>query len=607
MDELMPLRYLYGPRAAWTSKDQEAVVMDSLRNRSSDALAIMGCGTGKSLSFIYPLIYHASLGFATGMTIVVVPYKSIVSSHLSVYKNEIQKKFPEMKIMGITKSDVAGVLPDFLKNDDNLPNLLIVAIDALTNLNGQHINVIQRWDSNSKIRKIVVDEPHILYTEPFRSAFDEIKRLQMYRTPKLFIDATMPVGILPQFLRAVGINSNAGIVGRTDYPMPDVEISVKEARNSSNDNIFVTEILDNLEEMLRSWTNSNKLLSVHVQCMSKRICDLCSAAAEVRSISPTKAYHANTPNQSRKEISDLWTGGKLKAIFTTYDCGIDCTSCRGVIFAGGAYGVVGLLQGIGRIRPKQQGPEASVLVLNATVDPRWKAEMMRQMSRDAARLRGAGWVESVDQYLSIFGIQAFENWLASDECRMKQLMRLIGIDAEICRRCDHCRGNVPELRQFHAARAAEERRQLLEKHYWELLALLEELCISCNDRKCDGRGFIRNSGLCLDCCRSGHKHTECHFDPKKEFEGKKICNSCFVPESHSGPLDSAHMSSNDGCKHKWRFKRFVMYCGKGRGRDDTYRPGITMRDFIREKFANDETMLEMMIGPKKELYDRFRI
>ena len=127
-------------------------------------------------------------------------------------------------------------------------------------------------------------------------------------------------------------------------------MSVKEAQNASNDDIFVKETLDNLKGMLDGWTDSNEILSVHVQCMSKRICDLCMAAAEVRSITSTKSYHADTSNQSRKEISDLWTGGKLKAIFTTYDCGIDCTSCRGVIFAGGAYGVVGLLQGIGRIR-----------------------------------------------------------------------------------------------------------------------------------------------------------------------------------------------------------------------------------------------------------------
>ena len=66
----------------------------------------------------------------------------------------------------------------------------------------------------------------------------------------------------------------------------------------------------------------------------------------------------------------------MKAIFTTYHCGVDCTSCRCVMFAGGACSVVGLLQGIGRIHPKQQGPEASVLVLNATVDPRWKVKLI---------------------------------------------------------------------------------------------------------------------------------------------------------------------------------------------------------------------------------------
>ena len=416
----------------------------------------------------------------------------------------------------------------------------------------------------------------------------------------------MPVGILSNFLRAVGINSDAGIIGGIDYPVPGVEMSVKEAQNASNDDAFVKEILDNLKGMLDGWTDSDEILSVHVQCMSKRICDLCMAAAEVRAIAPTKSCHADTSNQHRKEISDLWTGGKLKAIFTTYDCGIDCTSCRGVIFAGGAYGVVGLLQGIGRIRPKQQGPEASVMVLNATVDPRWKAKLITEMKRDALRLVGAGWVESVDQYLSVFGIKVFEDWLTSDECRMKTLMRLIGKDIENCRRCYHCRGNLPDLRQFHAARAAEERRQLLEKHLWELLALLEELCIACNDRKCDGRDCIRVSRLCLDCCRGGHNHAGCNFDPKQEFEGKKTCNSCFVPESHSGPLDSAHMSSDDGCKHKWRFKRFVLYCGKGRGTDDACRPGITMRNFIRVNFANHGKMLDMMIKSKKESQSHVR-
>ena len=117
-------------------------------------------------------------------------------------------------------------------------------------LNGRHVHVMQRWDDNNKIRKIVIDEPHSIYTEPYRAAFDELQRLKMYRTPKLFIDATMPVGILSNFLRAVGINSDAGIVGGIDYPVPNVEISVKEATNASNDDTFVKEILDSLEEML---------------------------------------------------------------------------------------------------------------------------------------------------------------------------------------------------------------------------------------------------------------------------------------------------------------------------------------------------------------------
>jgi len=227
------------------------------------------------------------------------------------------------------------------------------------------------------------------------------------------------------------------------------------------------------------------------------------------------------------------------------------------------------------------------------------------MKRDAARLHGAGWVRSIEQYPSVFGIEAFEKWILNNECRMKQLMKLIGIDIENCRRCDYCCGNIPDLRQLQEARAAEERRQLLDNHFHELLTLLEELCVACNDKTCDGRVCIGQ--LCLDCCQPGHKHSACEFDPKTEFEGKRICNSCFVPESHSGPLDSAHMGDKRTCKHFWRFKRFVLYCRKGRGRDEDFRPGISMRDFVRLHFANHGTMLEMMIKAKMELYQRHQI
>ena len=80
------------------------------------------------------------------------------------------------------------------------------------------------------------------------------------------------------------------LVGMKKYDtVPNVETSVKEATNASNDDTFVKEMLDNLEEMLGDWTESNEMLSVHVQCMLKRICDLCSAAADSRSMSPTKS------------------------------------------------------------------------------------------------------------------------------------------------------------------------------------------------------------------------------------------------------------------------------------------------------------------------------
>ena len=145
----------------------------------------------------------------------------------------------------------------------------------------------------------------------------------MYRTPKLYVYATMPVGILADFLGAVGMSSDADVIGGIDYPTPDVAISVKEAANASNDSNFVKEILDELETMLSAYAETDEMVSAHVQCMSKRICDLLDAEASSRDIGPTRSYHSDTSNQNRKEISDLWTGGELRAIFTTYDCGID--------------------------------------------------------------------------------------------------------------------------------------------------------------------------------------------------------------------------------------------------------------------------------------------
>ena len=58
------------------------------------------------------------------------------------------------------------------------------------------------------------------------------------------------------------------------YPTPDVAISVKEAANASNDSNFVKEILDELETMLSAYAETDEMASAHVQCISKRICDL---------------------------------------------------------------------------------------------------------------------------------------------------------------------------------------------------------------------------------------------------------------------------------------------------------------------------------------------
>ena len=148
-------------------------------------------------------------------------------------------------------------------------------------------------------------------------------------------------------------------------------ISVKTGTNASNDSTFIQEILKELEGMLKSLTLTAMKChrctrAVHIQ--DKRVCDLCNIEAANRSIVPTKSCHAGTPNQNGKEISDLWTGGKLRAIFYVRSWIVASIALLAVeLVAGGAYGLIGLIQGIGRIRPNQQGPAASVLVLNATV------------------------------------------------------------------------------------------------------------------------------------------------------------------------------------------------------------------------------------------------
>ena len=157
--------------------------------------------------------------------------------------------------------------------------------------------------------------------------------------------------------------------------------------------------------------------AVHIQ--DKRVCDLCNIEAANRSIIPTKSYHAGTPNQNGKEMSDLWTGGKLRAIFlrTIVDCGIDCSTCCGVSCRRCIWSY---WSDTGhRSHSSKPARTSSVSAGTECHGVRWKAKMIKVMKKDAGRLLGARWVRSFDQYLSIFGIEAIGQWLINEECCMK--------------------------------------------------------------------------------------------------------------------------------------------------------------------------------------------
>ena len=168
------------------------------------------------------------------------------------------------------------------------------------------------------------------------------------------------------------------------------------------------------------WQQWN-VIGAHVQCISKtREFATCAILRQQIDLS-FQQNRIGTPNQNGKEMSDLWTGGKLRAtcIFlrAIVDCGIDCSTCCGVSCRRCIWSY---WSDTGhRSHSSKPARTSSVSAGTECHGVRWKAKMIKVMKKDAGRLLGARWVRSFDQYLSIFGIEAIGQWLINEECCMK--------------------------------------------------------------------------------------------------------------------------------------------------------------------------------------------
>jgi hypothetical protein len=243
--------------------------------------------------------------------------------------------------------------------------------------------------------------------------------------------------------------------------------------------------------------------------------------------------------------------------------------------------------------------------MNSAKNMQWRRKIASDVQSYGEKLMALGAITSVPEYRRIFGMESFDQWLESDECRIVAMMAALGKDVSECSRCDVCMGNNPRMAMLEEQRQKLARQSLLKLHMEELLSTLEKVCLVCNSSSCNGHACVPR-GNCNQCCISGHIWKGCAFNGADELTSKNnSCAICYLPVKYGGAINNqlhgVDKSGQERCKHKRRFHRLVAYISRKDLSMDVPL-GTRHRSFVRKMYASDELFLEHAIKAKVALF-----
>ena len=98
----------------------------------------IGCGGGKSLAWILPIIQRTISGCTSKMNIVIIPYCFLLKHHYTATTELIQATH-NFNVEALTGRDIEdNILPNYLRDRETLPALLFISLEGIAKLLKYH-------------------------------------------------------------------------------------------------------------------------------------------------------------------------------------------------------------------------------------------------------------------------------------------------------------------------------------------------------------------------------------------------------------------------------------------------------------------------------------
>ena len=627
--QIRALKTLFGDLATFTGPDQERMINFSCNSLHKHKYFGIPCGHGKSLSILVPIIVEKILRQFSGCRIIVVPYGFLKDSLEEAFRIKLHQFNGQIEIKAYSAAEMGKRhLPQDLMVKDP-PEILLLTADAAANLVLYHKEFLNTLNRMKALRGIWIDEIQTLYSEfNFRKVYEILPQYAAIGAPITLLSGSFPVRLVPSLTRYLKILPP----GKQPGELIDMVQGGNMVGSGFQFDVIVVQniVPDTLELMSEYFENVGR--SVHVLCASKAICK--EFECQVQDDSDVRVVHADTSRQDQLAAASDWYQRRCKKLFTT-SIGIvgNENEAAGLICVVGLlHDLSSLLQSIGRLRPKQRGPDARVYQILLEKDLRPSKRMSDESDFKRGELIQSGVLGKDDllTFNDIFHIDGYRAFLNADGCHMMRLETMFsGLDStpqSSCGSCCWCRtrsrhlvfdstgtsscaprerpmqvlhAGAPEEEQEEEenpiglameAAIADERSMVNTRHLAMCkLAWLKEHCPVCTSTYCAGEC---TQNRCYICGESTHGAKDCKFHYKTShgkslddfLKKKNVCNWCFAKrgEENHGPTGGEANSFELLCPLKNKLRCAInLLRRKGRSHLD-------FGEQIREICASDE-------------------
>jgi hypothetical protein len=543
---------------------------DDTTQKRQHCFGLLSPGEGKSEVYIIPTIARRIGNQRSKMIIHVSPYNFLSAYQFNNATTALDKLGFGTRISAciFTGADInVGVLPDELSNNEDLPSLLFLNLDALFNLFTFHFETFKSWID--VMDKIVIDEVHTFLTElNFREKYQVYWRLPVLGIPIVALSGSVPLFVLPRFAMrlCLSLNKHMGdikiihggdIVGHFPEGF-QIKFSVTPK--------YIHQVAG---FAIRRVKEGGK--AVHIFVVDKRDGERLEQLITSKSINCV-FVSSDTQAEELNIVATNWGNGKYDILISTSIAlvGNENPSCRFVACAGYLFDAMQIVQGFGRLRQYMRSGSGQVFF--AAPDALSNRRIQEDKQR-FTRLLNENLLSEEDHALfrATMTSGGVRDWTmdavaGNKGCALKSLSRSFGKDRENCGVCPFCRSIPITNIQGEAVRRMETERQN-EQATERVLQRLALKCITCNQIYCRGIPLLKGKGSkalsenrgccfswknCYQCGVSSHDRQHC-FD--KSYLNNVACCECWVFKNVPG---SKRHEKTD-CEVKGRLRRLLSH------------------------------------------------